>query len=134
MKTALLFLKCMPSLSLSLSLAVASEPSMYSCCVNHITTFFSRMLTCSCWTQKPQRLTSWLLSSEIPFFLSHLWSTMNTQKGLDVPPLLWCYLMWLWKNWFRSKQKLEQEETIIFDSVQVLSSFWLKMTSSSFEK
>ena len=54
---ALLFLKCILSLSLSLSLslAVASEPSMYSCCVNHVTTFFSRLLTCSCWTQKPQK-------------------------------------------------------------------------------
>lgn len=90
-KKASLSLKCIVFLFLSLSLAVTTEPSMCSCCMSHIATFFSGMLIRSCWSQKPQE--AHFLASVIRNTILPLPSLeyQEYSEGLEVPPLSFPY-------------------------------------------
>ena len=91
----------------------------------HIATFFSGMLICSCWSQKPQEahfLASLIRNTILPLppLEYHEYS-----EGLHVPPLSFPYDVTYvtTKESFQSKQKLEQEKANIFVGVHFLSNF-----------
>ena len=138
-KIVSLILKCV--VTLPLSLTVASEPSLTLLLCepqSHFLLWNVNLFLLG--VSNPRRITSWLVSSEILFFLSHPWSTVNTQKRQlyhhREPPDFLMMLAYVNMNDLVSTQtQTGKGGGKYFAGVHVLSDFSLKCTSvSSFEK